>query len=172
MRLSVTVSLGDTVLDDAVIQVGDGVRIGEHPDAAVSFPGLDLSMCRDGDGVRIRGVYLGEGEVREFEAGELHVRVELLPDVYRPFPVTVPIDAGLPVILGSIILLMLTSQAAQITLERKADVSVGVARAVEALLLPPDLRVLTEPSPAIRARSSQDEPWSAPVRYVEHTDDR
>lgn len=167
MRLHVSVQLAGTVVEDTVITVLHGLRLGEHPDAVVSFPGADLVVHLEPDGVRIRGHRLIDGQPLSLDLDPVQVELALVHGERMRSSTVLPVDGALPVLIAAIVLLMLTSQAAHQALQHKADVSAGVARAVEALLLPPDLRVLAEPEP-VPVVISEPPSWTVPVRYVDH----
>lgn len=165
MRLHVRVELDGVIIDDTVVAATHGARLGEHDDAIVAFPGADLVVHREPEGVRIRGQRIREGETLRLTLGA--VRVTLTPTAPpRPaFAPRLPVDAAMPILVASIVLVMLASQNVRQVLHDKADVSAGVARRVEALLLPPDLRRLDPPPRTIIF--ADDGPWTAPVRFVE-----
>lgn len=172
MRLHVSVSLDDTVIDDTVVSVTHGVRLGDHDDAVVAFPGADLVLHRDADGFRVRGHRLTDAAPVVLDLGQVDgaaLRVVLQPlaperTSYRP---RVPVDGALPILVGAVILLMLGSQAATQAISSKADVSVGVARAVEALLLPPDLRRIEPAAPRTIVIVGDESPYPRPARYIQ-----
>ncbi len=74
--LSVVVRLNGEVVEDRVIPVERIVRIGESPDAAISFPGADIAVVRMADRLAVRGRTLEEGEEMQLELGPVEVRVE------------------------------------------------------------------------------------------------
>ena len=77
-RLHCILSLHGQVIEERVILIRDPVRIGEHPDAVVGFPGADvLISCVDGD-ICWRGRRLREGDRAALEVGNLLVEVEHL----------------------------------------------------------------------------------------------
>ena len=166
MRLHVSVAIGENVVQDEVLEVVDGLRIGEHDDAAVCFPGADLIASRHGAGLRIGGHRLLEGETLKLHFGEIRITLDLMsPDPSRTAR-TLPFDVALPILLAGVVLLMLTSQVAQQVLVQKADASAQVARAVEALLLPPEVRVLGPPQTFV-PRDIDRLPQTTPVRYID-----
>jgi len=176
MRLHVSVLLDGVVVEDTVVAATAGARLGEHDDAVVAFPGADLVIHRDADGLRIRGHRLDEGACLELPLGRvdrasLRVVIRALPADRASFRPRLPFDVALPVLIGAIVLLMLGSQAATQALNSKADVSVGVARAVEALLLPPDLRRIEPTAPRTIVIVGDDTSYprqaSRPARFVD-----
>jgi hypothetical protein len=166
MRLRVCVRLDGVLIDDAVIRASHGVRVGEHDDALVSFPGADLVVHRESEAIRVRGHRIRDGETLTMHLGAVRVDLTAFTADRPAFRPRFPVDAAMPIMLAAIILLTLASQNLSEALSQKADVSVGVARAVEALLLPPDLRriervgrptlILGDPPPPTRV-----------VRFVE-----
>jgi tetratricopeptide (TPR) repeat protein len=75
-ELAVTVRLHGVVVDDRVLRVGQQVRIGEAPDAAVSFPGADIAVVRMGRRLALRGRTLDEGEEMTLSLGAVEVGLE------------------------------------------------------------------------------------------------
>lgn len=175
MRLHVTVQLRGEIVDDVVVPVVDGMRIGEHPSAVVPFPGLDLVFQTDEDeAVRVREHRLVDGQAVEFGVDEVRVTVTPVSEVLLPRTPIWRGDIALPVLMLAAILLTLGGQTARDVLVAKADVSAGVARTVEAWLLPPSLRFTSDPvqPPAPTVAVDPDaprDPWETPrARYVEH----
>ncbi|TVQ93112.1 MAG: hypothetical protein EA397_04890 [Deltaproteobacteria bacterium] len=166
MRLHVSIAIGENVVQDEVLDVVDGLRIGEHDDAAVCFPGADLIASRHGAGLRIGGHRLIEGETLRLHYGEIRVTLDLMSPDPSKTPRTIPFDVAMPILLAGVVLLMLTSQVAQQVLIQKADTSSQVARAVEALLLPPEVRVLGPPQ-AFVPRDINRLPQTTSVRYID-----
>lgn len=74
--LSVTVRLSGHVVEQQVLRVPRVVRLGESPDAAVSFPGADFGVLRVGNRLCLRGRTLDEGDELELELGQVHVTLE------------------------------------------------------------------------------------------------
>ncbi len=74
--LSVTVRLNGVVVDERVVPVTRVVRLGEAPDAAVSFPGADLGVLRVGNRLRLRGHLLDEGDELVLALGVVQVHLE------------------------------------------------------------------------------------------------
>jgi len=71
-------SLHGQVIEERVVAIRDPIRIGEHPDAVVGFPGADILIsCVDGD-ICWRGRRLREGDRATLEVGNLLVEVEHL----------------------------------------------------------------------------------------------
>ena len=60
--LAVSVSLHGAPVADSVLRVRHIVRIGESPNAAVSFPGADIAVVRVGRDLAVRGRRLAEGQ--------------------------------------------------------------------------------------------------------------
>lgn len=164
MKLHVRIEIGDRIIDDEVVAVVEGLRFGEHEDAALTFPGADLVVACHGDGLRIGGHRLVEGETVRLHYGDVSVTLEIIVEDRARARSAIPFDVAMPVLLASIVLLMLTSQVAHHVLIQKAEASAVVARAVEALLLPPEVRVLgpTDTIPKVR------HPRATPVQYVDH----
>lgn len=168
MRLQVTVRLADEIVEDTVLTVTDGLRLGEHERATVAFPGLDVVLSKDADDdvVVVRGHRLRAGESYCLSHGE--VSVTLVPVAQSRLGRN-PLwrgDIALPVLLLAVILATLSAQALQDVLHANADVSEGVARGVEALLLPESLRTPADEPPVVQPS------WTLPergfdVRYQE-----
>lgn len=168
MRLQVTVRLRDEIIEDTVLTVTDGLRLGEHDEAVVAFPGLDLvlSLDADQDVLVVRGHRLAAGERYSLSHGP--VEVTLLP-VAEARLARSPLwrgDIALPVLLLAVILLTLSVQAAHEVVLAHSDVSEGVARGLEALLLPEELRTPEDQPPVVQPS------WTRPdaayeVRYRE-----
>lgn len=74
-RVDVTVSLYGVPVVTRMCTVRGCLRLGEHPDAAVSFPGADLLIVADGGSLRVRGRTLGPGEGLEMHLGAVHLRL-------------------------------------------------------------------------------------------------
>lgn len=166
MRLQVSVQLRGEIIEDTVVPVSDGLRLGEHPRAAVAFPGLDLVLQRDDDAVLVRGHRLVDGD--SFEIGVEDTIVTLSP-VTEALLARTPFYRGdmvLPVVLLAMILSTLTYQTVQDVIVAKADVSEGVVRTVEALLLPPRVTddVVEPPVEFVAEPPSWDSPRA---RYVD-----
>ena len=162
MRLQVTVHLHDEVVEDKVIDATDGLRLGEHDEAVVAFPGLDvlLSLDKNDDVIVVRGHRLRPGERYELSRGP--VKVALSPVATERRVERIPLwrgDITLPVLLVAMVLATLSMQAAWDVLAANADVSDGVARGVEALILPEQLRSPEDEPPLIRPA------WARPVTY-------
>lgn len=151
MRLQVTVELSGEIVEDTVLNVTDGLRLGQHDEAVVAFPGMDvvLSTAAD-DVVVVRGHRLRDGDA--FTLSEGNVRVTLRPVIGAWLPRTIPWkgDVTLPVMLVAVILMTLTAQTISQVVVAKADVSDGVARTVEAWLLPPELRATADEHPVVQ----------------------
>jgi hypothetical protein len=137
MRLQVSVQLRGEIIEDTVVHVADGLRLGEHPRAAVAFPGLDLVLQRDEDAVLVRGRRLVDGESLELGVDDVVVTLRPVTEALLARTPFYRGDMVLPVVLLAMVLSTLTFQTVQDVLIAKADVSQGVARTVEALLLPP-----------------------------------
>ena len=165
MRLQVSVQLRGEIIEDTVVHVSDGVRLGEHPRAAVAFPGMDLVLQRDEDAVLVRGRRLVDGD--SFEIGVEDTIVTLRPVTEALLPRTPSYrgDMVLPVVLLAMILSTLTLQTMHDVLVAKADVSAGVARTVEALLLPPRVQEPKLDAPTALPAAPQ---WQPPgARYID-----
>ncbi|MFK7928177.1 MAG: hypothetical protein AB8H79_08295 [Myxococcota bacterium] len=148
MRLQVTVELSGEIVEDTVLNVTDGLRLGEHEEAVVAFPGLDIVLSSSPDDVvLIRGHRLRDGDCYTLTEG--NVRVTMRPVIGAWLARNKPWqgDLTLPVLLMAVILFTLTAQTMVQVFEASPDVSDGVARTVEAWLLPPELRAApNEPS--------------------------
>ncbi len=167
MRLRVRVELCGEVIEDGVVRVSDGLRLGEHDDAVVAFPGLDLLLQHDpgADAVRVRGHRLRPGERLQLGVDDVVVHLEPVAEALLPRTPLWRGDIALPVLLLATILLTLTLQTATEVLNAKADVSSAVVRRVEALLLPPEVDPPgARPAPAPAPAGPRTIP---PARYVD-----
>ena len=74
--LSVTVRLNGVLVEDRVLSVHSLVRIGDSPDALVTFPGADVAVVRLGKRLALRGRSLEEGEEMDIALGatQVHLR--------------------------------------------------------------------------------------------------
>ena len=77
-KLHVTVAYHGQIIEDRILTVHESVRLGERPDAALCFPGVDILVtCVDGD-ICWRGRRLREGDRASLDVGDLNIRVEHL----------------------------------------------------------------------------------------------
>ncbi len=74
--LSVVLRLGGRVVEERVLPVSAAVRIGEHPRAAMSFPGADLLVVRAGTDLMVRGHRIEPGESLCVKLGAVEVDLE------------------------------------------------------------------------------------------------
>ncbi len=74
--LCVTVRFNGEVVDDRVVRFGRSVRLGEAPEARISFPGADITAVRTGEVITLRGRRLAEGEATDIALGPVHVVFE------------------------------------------------------------------------------------------------
>ena len=74
--LAVMVRLNGDIVDERVVEVERLVRIGESPDAVISFPGADLAIVRLGGRLAVRGRILEEGDELTLALGPVEVRIE------------------------------------------------------------------------------------------------
>jgi len=169
MRLQVTVQLHEEIIEDTVVDVTDGMRLGEHDEARVAFPGLDVVLSRDAsdDVLVVRGHRLRPGERYELSRGS--VKVTLAPLAQGRLERT-PLwrgDITLPVLLVAIVLFSLSLQAAHEVLLANPDVSEGVARNVEALILPEELRTPDDEPPVVQPSWTRPQTYRPSVRFEE-----
>ena len=75
-RLQVTLNWSETVVDQRVLHVSDRVRLGDHPKAAVVFPGADFVVRREGGAFCVRGRRLYEGQSKSIHLKDLRVDLE------------------------------------------------------------------------------------------------
>jgi len=172
LRLHVTVTLRGEIIEDTVLRVVDGVRLGEHEDAVVGFPGLDLVLRLHEDTVVIRGRALRDGDRMEVGVEDVLVRFQALAprlgrEQFRVGLGASRIDLALPLLLASLILISLSAATLRGVLDRQPEVSRslagGVTKTIEALLLPAELRDIPGRPPVVG------EPIQTPtVRYVDY----
>jgi tetratricopeptide (TPR) repeat protein len=83
-KLHVTIAYHGQIIEDRILSIHETVRLGEAPDALISFPGADLLVsCVDGD-ISWRGRRLREGDRAALDLGALRVQVEhLCPERIR-----------------------------------------------------------------------------------------
>ncbi len=75
-HLYVSVRLHGIVVEQRLLPIVDGLRLGESPDAAIRFPGADL-LLRVVDGrLRVRGRELGVGDTLGMELGPVSLHLE------------------------------------------------------------------------------------------------
>ncbi|NCG17950.1 MAG: hypothetical protein GWP91_02930, partial [Rhodobacterales bacterium] len=79
-QLHITLRFNDVLIEDKVINGLNGVRLGEAPDAAVKFPGANLSVRSGKNGVVIDGE--SWGATARLTYGE--VTLELREVVFNP----------------------------------------------------------------------------------------
>ncbi|MFT7521258.1 MAG: hypothetical protein ACI9MC_003409 [Kiritimatiellia bacterium] len=166
MRLHVTVQLHGELIEDVVVPVRDGMRLGDHDDAVVAFPGVDLIVQQGDERVMVRGRWLCDGDRLEFRRDNVSVLLRPVSEVMLP---RVPIwrgDIRLAVALAAVVVLAMSGRTLGQVLEAKSDVSEGMVQRVEALLLPQRVQ-LPEATPV---QLSIDASYEAPaVRYIEQT---
>lgn len=75
-HLHVSVRYQGMVVEDRVVPVYDGMRLGEHLRAEVSFPGADVAVRKAGERLMIRGLWVAEGEQVELYLGQVQVSME------------------------------------------------------------------------------------------------
>lgn len=91
-ELQVTIRYNGFLVDDQVVRVRDVVRIGDSPDAKVSFPGASVAVHRVGEDLDIRGRRLKQGERTGFSLGQVKVELEHLRPLRIPRPRNTPLD--------------------------------------------------------------------------------
>lgn len=72
-KLRVTVFMGGGLVEDKVVSVKNHIRLGDSPDAAVSFPGGDLVVNRVGDDLVWRGRRLAVGQRASYSNKDVEV---------------------------------------------------------------------------------------------------
>ncbi len=72
-KLRVTVFLGEGLVEDKVVSVKNHIRLGDSPDAAVSFPGGDFIVTRVGDDLVWRGRRLAVGQRASYRNDNVEV---------------------------------------------------------------------------------------------------
>jgi tetratricopeptide (TPR) repeat protein len=90
--LAVSVSLHGAPVADSVLRVRHIVRIGESPNAAVSFPGADIAVVRVGRDLAVRGRRLAEGQGIGVSLGPVRVWLEHTQRAPRSRPLREHID--------------------------------------------------------------------------------
>ena len=77
-HLYVSVRLHGTVVDERILPLHDGLRLGEAPDAAIPFPGADLILRMVDGKLWVRGRALGVGDRLDMSLGAVDLVVEVL----------------------------------------------------------------------------------------------
>ena len=168
MRLHVTVQLRGELIEDVVVPVRDGMRLGSHPEAAVAFPGDDVLVQLREERVWVRGRSLGDGDCLAMRLDDVHVRIEPVTEVLLSRGPVWRGDIRLAVALAAVVLLTMSGQTLRQVLVAKADVSEGVVNRVEALLLPERVE-LPEAQPEPERWPVEHHVEAPAVRYVEQT---
>ena len=82
-HLYVRVRLHGALVEQRLLPLTDGMRLGEAADAVVSFPGADLLVQVVDDRLRVRGRDLGPGDLLTMELGPVQVAIEVLSSASR-----------------------------------------------------------------------------------------
>jgi hypothetical protein len=174
LRLHVTVQLRGEIIEDTVLRVVDGLRLGEHESAVVGFPGLDLVLRLHDDAIIVRGQRLRDGDTLDLGFDDVRVHLRALSPAIgvRAAEAFWPdrVDLSLPIWIASLVLISLSVGTVQGVLARKPEVSsglaAGVTRTVELLLLPAAVREKGRRPPGL---GEPIEP--PPVRYIDQYDE-
>lgn len=170
MQVQVTVRFNRLTIEDSVVKLREAIWIGERDGAWVGVPDVDLEIAPSEepdvilfDGHRVRmgqQLELMRGDtsvtVRHFEAAACRFSPERMPNLV------------FPVLLAATVLFSLTLQTASDVLRDNPDVTEGVVRTVEALILPEELHLEhLRAKQRAAAQTSEDRTYEA--TYQEHS---